>query len=114
MGIFKGFAVISSAVVALSGSLLLAVDPLTTHLFFGYPTLGYLAVGGSWVATLCWATDRRLLAVPAHIVSVFAPWGYLYPLPVAAVVLALLAGATFRSSQASPSYAPDTPEPEVF
>ena len=100
MRVLKGFAVISSAAVAAVASVLLAdYLPTAGDNVWGYPALGYAAVIAAWVACISWAIDLRLLAVPAHILSVFAPWQYLYPLPLLAVVLALLAGATFKTSR---------------
>ena len=104
MSILKGFAVTSSATIAIAASILLADHlPTGSRLFGGYPALAYLAVAGAWLATIAWAKDRRLLAVPGHILSILAPWGYLYPLPLLAVVLALIAGATFRTNRGSVS-----------
>ncbi|HET7482435.1 MAG TPA: hypothetical protein VFK89_06180 [Actinomycetota bacterium] len=65
----------------------------------GWRILFPLAVAGSWLAVVGWATDRRLIAVPGHILSLGAPWGYLYLLPLVAVILALIAGATFRTGR---------------
>lgn len=108
MSVLKGFAVISSAAIAIAASILLAdYLPASSRLFWGYPALAYVAVAGAWFATLAWAIDRRMLAVPGHILSIFAPWGYLYPLPVLAAVLALIAGATFRTSR-KPNLEPPT------
>jgi len=100
MSAFKGFAVISSAAIAAVASVLLAdYLPAAGDNEWGYPALGYAAVIAAWVACISWAIDQRLLAVPSHILSVFAPWGYLYPVPLLAVILAIAAGATFKSSR---------------
>jgi hypothetical protein len=101
MSVLKGFAVVSSAAIAMVATILLA-DYLPTagpNDWWGYPALGYLAVVAAWVACFSWAMNARLLAAPAHLLSVFAPWRYFYPLPLLAVILALAAGATFKSSR---------------
>lgn len=80
---------------------MLAIDLTSTELEggYGYPALGFVSVAGAWGAFAAWVSDNRLLAVPGHLLSVFAPWGYLYPIPLLAVLLALTAGATFRTSR---------------
>ncbi len=57
------------------------------------------AVVAAWIAVVAWLMNRRLLAVPMHLVSVFAPWGYLYPMQLLAIVLAFVAAATFQSAK---------------
>ena len=100
-GILLGIASIASLLIAIAATAMLAIDLTSTELEggWGYPALGFISVFGAWGAFAAWVSDKRLLAVPGHLLSVFAPWGYLYPIPLVAILLAIAAGATFKSSR---------------
>ncbi len=61
-----------------------------------------VSVGGASLAAYAWIADRRLLAVPGHIATLFVPWGFIYFGPLLAIILALAAGATFQQDRANP------------
>ena len=93
-----------SALIAIAATLLLitSAGDLGPKDWWGWRLVNPLAVAGAWTSCISWATDRRLLAVPGHLASVvFGPWGYLYPFPLAAILLAIAAAATFKSSAVS-------------
>lgn len=59
-----------------------------------------LAVFASWVAVVAWIRRLRWLAIPSHVLSLFAPWGFWYFGPIAAVGLAIAAVPALRPSNA--------------
>lgn len=96
-----GFALLSTLLVAVAAPAMVVIDLTDPHVKGGWnhPAYGVISVVGAWGAFAAWVTDKRLLAVPGHFASVLAPWGYLYPIPLLAIVLALMAGATFKSGR---------------
>ena len=64
-----------------------------------YPVIALAGLVGAWLAVFGWASDRRLLAAVGHVLSIGAPWDFFYPGALLAIVLAVVAVATFRNTQ---------------
>lgn len=96
----KRLGIVASLVVAFAATALMldGVADLGIGPWWLYPGDVFVAFAAAWAAPFAWATERRLLAIPAHLVTLLAPWGFLYFAPLLAIMLALAAGVTFRTS----------------
>jgi hypothetical protein len=83
---------ILSIVVAVVATALLPDSlPVSRVDWQGWSIVSPLAVVAAWLAAWAWLGNRRYVAVTGHLVSLLAPWGYLYPFTLTATALAIAA-----------------------